>query len=60
MKFMLVRKTGEISIANPYEKIFYDSSTDGPMSYQLEEGSQRGEINILGINTLNQQQLEFP
>ena len=53
------RKTGEISIANPYEKIYYDPSTDGPMSYQLEQGSQKGDINILGINTVNQEQLEF-
>jgi DNA-directed RNA polymerase II subunit RPB2 len=53
------RKTGEISIANPYEKIYYDPSSDGPLSYQLEQGSQRGDFNILGINTINQEQLEF-
>jgi DNA-directed RNA polymerase II subunit RPB2 len=53
------RKTGEISIANPYEKIYFDPSTDGPLSYQLEQGSQRGDFNILGINTVNQEQLEF-
>jgi len=53
------KKTGELSIANPYDNIYFDSSVDGPMSYQLEEGSQRGDINILGINTLQQEQLEF-
>ena len=52
------KKTGEISIANPYEKIFYDSSVDGPMSYQLRRVSE-GDVNILGINTLGQEQLNF-
>ena len=53
------RKTGEISIANPYENIYFDPSSDGPLSYQLEAGSQKGDINILGINTIKQEQLEF-
>jgi len=47
------RKSGNISFVNPYQKICFDAESDGPVSYQLEDGIQDTEKIILGLNTEN-------
>jgi hypothetical protein len=57
------RQSGEISIANPAEKLFFDVD-DGPASYQLFDGSggkskATNVQNIIGLNLYGQKSRDF-
>jgi len=52
-------KTGEIAIANPYDSLYYDTLSDGPVSYQLVEGTGQGSKEIIGLDTVNKSHNAF-
>lgn len=52
-------KTGEIAIANPDAGLYYDSLQDGPISYQLVEGTGQGSKEYIGLNTLKKSHNAF-
>jgi DNA-directed RNA polymerase II subunit RPB2 len=51
--------TGEFMIGNPEDKIFFDNSVDGPISYHLKEGTGQGKKHIIGPNTFHKKQNKF-
>jgi DNA-directed RNA polymerase beta subunit len=51
--------TGEMMIGNPDDKIFFDNSVDGPISYHLKEGTGQGRKHIIGPNMFHKKQHKF-
>lgn len=52
-------KTGEVSIANPGNNLYYDQLEDGPLAYQLVEGTGQGTKEIIGLDTIRKSHNAF-
>lgn len=50
---------GQIVVGNEYDNIYYDDLADGPIGYQLAEGTGEGKRSILGINSIHNKQHNF-
>ena len=51
--------TGEMMVGNPEDKIFFDNSVDGPISFHMIEGTGQGRKHIIGPNTFKKKQQKF-
>lgn len=51
--------TGEMMIGNPEDKIFFDNSVDGPISFHMKEGTGQGRKHFIGPNTFHKKQSKF-
>lgn len=52
-------KTGEIAVANPKDGLYYDTLSDGPVAYQLVEGTGQGSKEIIGLDMLKKSHNAF-